>query len=116
MPTYRAPLRDIRFVLHELVGSEKLNALPGYEDATPDVFDAVLEEAAKLCEEVLFPLNQSGDAEGCTFENGEVRTPIGFKDAWNTFVAGGWTGLASSPEWGGQGLPLTLRYVLDEMI
>lgn len=116
MPTYRAPLRDIRFVLHELVGSEKLNALPGYEDATPDVFDAVLDEAAKLCEEVLFPLNQSGDAEGCTFENGEVRTPSGFKDAWNTFVAGGWTGLASSPEWGGQGLPLTLRYVLDEMI
>lgn len=116
MPTYRAPLQDIRFVLHELVGSEALSKLPGYEEATPDVLDAVLEEAATLCEEVLFPLNQSGDAEGCTFEDGEVRTPAGFKEAWNTFVAGGWTGLASSTEWGGQGLPLTLRFVLDEMI
>lgn len=116
MPTYRAPLRDMRFVLHELVRSEALTSLPGYEDATPDVLDAVLDEAAKLCEEVLFPLNQRGDAEGCRFENGEVRTPNGFKEAWDTFVAGGWTGLASSPEWGGQGLPLTLRFALDEMI
>ncbi len=116
MPTYRAPLDDMRFVLHELVGSAQLSELPGYEDATPDMLDAVMDEAATLCEEVLFPLNQSGDAEGCQFENGDVRTPDGFKAAYRTFVDGGWPGLASAPEWGGQGLPLTLRFVVDEMM
>ncbi len=116
MPTYRAPLEDMRFVLHELIGSAQLAALPGYEDATPDMLDAVMDEASTLCEEVLFPLNQSGDAEGCRFENGEVQTPDGFIAAYRTFVEGGWPGLASAPEWGGQGLPLTLRFVVDEMM
>ena len=79
MPTYQAPLRDIRFVLHEMLGVEKIAELPGYEDATTDIVDAVLEEGAKLCENELQPLNYSGDQEGCTYENGVVRTPEGLQ-------------------------------------
>jgi alkylation response protein AidB-like acyl-CoA dehydrogenase len=116
MTVYRAPLRDMRFVLHELLGAEKLAELPGYGDATPDVLDAVLEEGAKLCESVLFPLNRAGDEEGCLLENGVVRTPKGFKDAYDVFVEGGWTGLAADPAHGGQGLPKALKFVVDEMV
>ena len=85
MTVYKAPLRDYRFVLQELFDVGELSKLPGYEDATPDVFESVLEEGAKLCEEVLFPINRSGDEEGCTFENGVVRTPKGFKEAYELF-------------------------------
>ncbi len=82
MVTYAAPLDDIRFCLTELFDYEAtVAALPGYEEATPDLIDAVLEEAAKFCENELLPLNRSGDEEGCTFENGVVRTPEGFKEA-----------------------------------
>jgi len=116
MPTYHAPLDDIRFVLHELLGAEALADLPGYEDATPDVIDAVLEEAAKLAENELFPLNQSGDEEGCVFENGVVRTPKGFKEAYDAFTEGGWTGLAADPEYGGQGLPKVVNFVMEEIL
>jgi alkylation response protein AidB-like acyl-CoA dehydrogenase len=116
MTIYRAPLRDMRFVLHELLGVEKLAALPGYEDATPDVIDAVLEEGAKLCENVLLPLNRSGDEEGCLLENGVVRTPKGFQEAYDVFVEGGWTGLAADPAFGGQGLPKALKSMVDEMV
>jgi hypothetical protein len=79
MTTYKAPLRDFHFVLNELFDVGELAKLPGYEEATPDVFASVLEEAGKFCEEVLFPLNRSGDEEGCHYENGVVRTPAGFK-------------------------------------
>ena len=82
MATYQAPLRDIRFVLHEVLDSGSLSTLPGYEQATPELMDAVIDEAAKMSEQVLFPLNLSGDAEGCTYENGVVRTPKGFKEAF----------------------------------
>jgi alkylation response protein AidB-like acyl-CoA dehydrogenase len=116
MTTYRAPLRDMRFVLHELLGVEKLAELPGYEDATAEVIDQVIEEGAKLCENVLFPINRAGDEAGCVYENGVVRTPAGFKDAYDAFVAGGWTGLAADPEYGGQGLPKTIKFVIDEMV
>jgi len=116
MTLYKAPLRDYRFVLQELFDVGELAKLPGYEEATPDVFDSVLEEGAKLCEEVLFPLNRSGDEEGCTFENGVVRTPKGFKEAYETFRQGGWTALACDPAYGGQGLPHTLHFFLEEMI
>ena len=92
MTVYKAPLRDYKFVLEELFDIGEIAKLPGYEEATPDTFAAVLEEAAKICEEVLFPLNHSGDAEGCTFENGVVRTPKGFKEAYELFREGGWTG------------------------
>ena len=97
MTTYRAPQRDMRFVLHELLEVERLAALPGYADATPDVIDAVIEEGAKFCENVLFPINRTSDEQGCVYENGVVRTPGGFKEAYDRFVEGGWTGLAADP-------------------
>ena len=116
MPIYKAPLEDVRFVLDEIVGAGKLAELPGYEDATPDLIAQVLEEGAKLCEEVLFPLNQSGDGEGCTFENGVVRTPKGFKEAYATYIEAGWQGLSCDPAYGGQGLPKLVNTMLEEFI
>ena len=88
MTVYRAPQRDMRFVLHELLEVEQLSRLPGYEEASADVIDAVIEEGAKFCENVLFPINRTGDEQGCVYENGVVRTPEGFKDAYDRFVAG----------------------------
>ena len=117
MTTYTAPLRDMRFVTHEVFdAATTLTALPGYEEASKDLIDAVLEECGKLCEGVLAPLNQSGDQEGCRFNNGEVTTPKGFKEAYRQFADGGWCGLTASPEYGGQGLPETLQYLVDEMV
>ncbi|HEX7390248.1 MAG TPA: acyl-CoA dehydrogenase C-terminal domain-containing protein [Acidiphilium sp.] len=116
MPTYKAPLDDMRFVLHELYGDADITALPGNAEFTPELIDNVLEEAAKLAEGVLFPLNQSGDLEGCTFENGVVRTPSGFKGAYDTFREGGWTAMAASPEYGGQGLPAPVTLMVEEML
>jgi 3-(methylsulfanyl)propanoyl-CoA dehydrogenase len=116
MTTYHAPRRDMRFVLHELLEVEQLSRLPGYEDATADVIDAVIEEGAKFCENVLFPINRTGDEEGCVYENGVVRTPAGFKEAYDRFVEGGWTGLAADPAHGGQGLPKAIKLVVDEMV
>ena len=116
MTTYSAPLRDMRFVLHELLEVGELATLRGYEEATPDLIDAVLEEGAKLAENVLFPLNRSGDEEGCTFENGVVRTPRGFKEAYDQFAEAGWVGLAADPAFGGQGLPAVVKVAFDEMI
>ena len=80
MAVYKAPLKDIQFVLNEVLDVSQLARLPGYEDATPDTIHAIMEEAAKLCENVLFPLNRSGDEEGCTYENGVVHTPKGTAD------------------------------------
>jgi alkylation response protein AidB-like acyl-CoA dehydrogenase len=116
MTTYSAPLRDMRFVLHELLDVGQLAALPGYEEATPDLIDAVLEEGAKLAENVLFPLNRPGDEAGCSFENGVVRTPQGFKDAYDQFAQAGWIGLAADPAFGGQGLPAVVKVAVDEMV
>jgi len=116
MPTYKAPLDDIRFVLDEVLDVGQLTALRGYEDAAPDVLLAVLEEGGKLCEEVLAPLNQQGDAEGCRLENGVVRTPTGFKEAYAAFREGGWPAMIADPEYGGQGLPRLTRFVFDEML
>ena len=116
MATYAAPLREIRFVLNEVLNAEQLSKLPGYEDATPDLFDAVLEEAAKLCVNELLPLNLSGDKEGCHYENGVVRTPAGFKEAYTKFIEGGWTSLSCDPEFGGQGMPHLLEFVVQELI
>jgi alkylation response protein AidB-like acyl-CoA dehydrogenase len=116
MPSYKAPLADIAFVLDELLDVSQLSALPGYGDATPDVLAAVREEAAKLCEEVLAPLNQTGDAEGCHYERGVVRTPRGFREAYDAYREGGWPAMVASPEHGGQGLPRIAGVVLDEML
>ena len=117
MATYRAPVRDMQFVLHELLGVEReFAALPGFEETTRDLMDPVLQEAAKLCENVLFPLLRVGDQEGCTFEDGEVRTPSGFRDAYRAYVDGGWGTLTCNPEFGGQGLPHTLAVFVEEML
>lgn len=116
MPVYNAPLDDIRFVLFELLDAERLTELEGYEEASRDLVDPVLEEGARICEEVLFPLNQSGDAEGCRFENGEVRTPKGFREAYATFAEGGWCGLSADPDYGGMGLPVLVNTVMQEII
>ena len=116
MTTYKAPLRDIRFVLHELLDLARLGRLARFDSTTPDVVDPILEGAAMLCERVLFPLNRSGDEEGCHYENGVVRTPSGFQDAYRAFAAGGWTSLACDPAFGGQGLPEVVNLALTEMV
>lgn len=117
MVVYKAPLKDIRFILYELLDYEQTVAtLPGYEEATRDVVDAVLAEAARFCENELLPLNGPGDLEGCIFESGVVRTPRGFREAYRAFVGGGWTGLSCAPERGGQGLPKVLQFILQELI
>lgn len=116
MPVYKAPLEDMRFVLHQLFDSNEVTALHGNEEFTPELIDSVLEEAAKFSEGVLFPLNQSGDLEGCTYENGVVRTPAGFKDAYKAFCEGGWTAMGADPEYGGQGLPIPAAMMVEEML
>ena len=107
MSTYRAPLRDMQFVLRELAGVEEIAKLPGYEETT-DVLDAILDEASTFASEILSPLNQSGDKEGCTWNDGVVTTPKGFKEAYKQFSKAGWIGLPVPAEYGGQGLPQLL--------
>src|SRR5260221_4988656 len=116
MPAYTAPLRDIRFVLNEVLNVEQLSTLPGFADATPDVIDAILDEAGKFCSQELQPLNHSGDEEGCHFDNGTVTTPKGFKEAYDKFVEGGWPGLPCDSDYGGQGLPKVINFAVEEMI
>ncbi|KAA0700058.1 acyl-CoA dehydrogenase [Neorhizobium sp. P12A] len=115
MPTYKAPVDDTLFVLNDVLGLERYNNLPGFADATPDMIEAILGEAAKMAEEVLFPLNYSGDQEGCTrHADGTVSTPKGFKHAYDAYREGGWIGLAVPQEFGGQGLPYTLHAAVCE--
>ncbi|WP_022955202.1 acyl-CoA dehydrogenase C-terminal domain-containing protein [Perlucidibaca piscinae] len=117
MPAYKAPLRDMRFLMNEVFDYPKHYAnLPGGEEASPDLIDAILDESAKFCENVLAPLNLPGDLEGCHFENGEVRTPAGFKEAYEQYVAGGWQGLNYPTEFGGQGLPMSMGLFRSEMM
>lgn len=118
MPIYNAPLDDIRFVLHDVLNVEQLSTeIPDFAEATRDLIDPVLEEGAKICQDVLFPLNQSGDLEGCKHhDDGSVTTPKGFKEAYKTFCEGGWTGLSANPDFGGMGLPTTINTVMQELI
>ncbi len=117
MPQYKAPLRDMRFLLNEVFDYTSHYAKqPNAEDATPDMVDAILEGAATFCEEVLAPLNLSGDQEGCTFNNGEVTTPKGFKEAYAEYVAGGWQGISHPKQYGGQELPMSLNLLKSEMM
>ncbi|ASP38678.1 acyl-CoA dehydrogenase [Bacterioplanes sanyensis] len=116
---YQAPLRDMQFVLYELLqGDQILPALPGYEDATREIMDAMLNEGAKLAENVMAPLNESGDREGCQYDpdSKTVTTPSGFKEAYRQFAENGWTALSSPVEYGGQGLPHTLNTLAEEMV
>ena len=116
MSTYVAPLKDMRFVLNELAGLAEVAKLPGYEEASPDTVDAILEEAAKFASEVLDPLNRVGDQEGSRWKDGVVTTPKGFKEAYRKYVEGGWGALPFGPEWGGQGLPKLVATVVEEML
>ncbi|HYN20957.1 MAG TPA: acyl-CoA dehydrogenase C-terminal domain-containing protein [Thermoanaerobaculia bacterium] len=116
MPTYKAPLRDLRFVYYELFDGEGLAKLPGFEEATPDVVEAVLEEMGKIASEVLQPLNATGDEEGCKLENGAVRAPTGFREAWALLREGGWMGLTADPDYGGQGMPYSVGVATSELM
>src|SRR5687767_10693991 len=115
MSTYMAPLKDMRFALNELAGLSEVAKLPGYQEATPDTVDAILEEASKFSSAVLDPINYSGDREGSKFDDGEVRTPKGFREAYKKFCAGGWNALPFEAEWGGQGLPKLVSTPVQEM-
>ena len=117
MPTYKAPVRDMRFLMNEVFDFEShYKTLPNGEEATPDMVEAIIGEMAKLCENTIAPLYQSGDEEGCELKDGVVTTPKGFKEAYNEFVAGGWQGLSHPVEYGGQGLPMSLGLLKQEMM
>ena len=117
MPVYRAPVDEVMFLLDDVFAIARYNNLPGFADASPDVLAAILGEAARLSEEVVQPLNRGGDEQGCVRgEDGSVRTPNGFKEAYRKYAAGGWMGISAPPEFGGQGLPATLTTVVNEML
>ena len=118
MPSYKAPLRDQQFVLHEVLGAvDTLKQMPRYADIDVDIVNHVVEEAGKFCEEILLPTNQVGDEDGCTYDPAtkSVKTPTGFKQAFDAFREAGWQGLAAEHEYGGQGLPHLLQIVFYEM-
>src|SRR6201999_2066270 len=115
MPTYKAPLEDVNFLLNDVFQIDRYDNLPGFSDASSDVREAILGEAAKLAEEVLQPINRVGDLEGCKrADDGSVTTPKGFKDAFKQVAEGGWLGLSAPQEFGGQGLPVTLSQAVNE--
>jgi alkylation response protein AidB-like acyl-CoA dehydrogenase len=117
MPTYKAPLNDYRFILNDVLQIGNYSNLPGFTDVSPDLVDAILDGAAQISEKVLQPLNHSGDQEGCTrHDDGSVTTPKGYKEAYKTFIEGGWGALTSDPAYGGQGLPHTLGICTNEML
>ncbi len=115
MSDYHAPIKDMQFVIDEIAGLDAVAALPGYEDATRDLVEAILEQAGKLANEVFSPLNPVGDAEGTRVENNVVISPTGYAEAYRQFVENGWQGLAKSPEYDGQGLPFLVHSAVAEM-
>ena len=115
MPIYNAPVKDLQFVLHDLLKVSEQD-IPGFEDLDRDFTSAVIEEAGKVASEVLAPLNMVGDVEGCVLENGVVRTPKGFKDAFKVMKDGGWTAMDCDPEYGGQGLPYVMHTAAQELM
>jgi alkylation response protein AidB-like acyl-CoA dehydrogenase len=114
MPHYNAPTKDMHYVLNDVL-DVKNSSIPGYADLDADSLSAILEEAGKITSQVLAPLNAVGDQEGCHFENGVIRTPAGFKDAFEQVKEGGWTGIDCDPEFGGQGLPYLVGTAVGEM-
>ncbi len=117
MPTYKAPVDDVLFLLNDVFHIERHANLPGFADASPDLVEAILGEAAKFSENVLTPLNRIGDVEGCTrHDDGSVTTPKGFKDAYRQIVEGGWVGISAPSEFGGQGLPMFMTQQVNEFL
>jgi len=114
MPAYTAPVRDMQFLLNDVMSVQSAN-IPGYDELDPDFLTAILNECGKINTDVLAPLNAIGDTQGCTLENGVVRTPDGFKDAFEQVKEGGWTGIDCDPEFGGQGLPYLIGTAVGEM-
>jgi hypothetical protein len=117
MPVYKAPVDEVLFLLNDVFQISRYNNLPGFADASPDLIEPILAEAAKLCEQVVQPLNLPGDREGCTrHDDGRVTTPKGFKEAYKQYAEGGWMGISAPTEFGGQGLPGLLTTVANEML
>src|SRR6188474_1465302 len=115
MPIYKAPVEDVTFLLNDVFQIDRYNNLPGFADASADVREAIIGEAAKLSEQVLQPLNRAGDLEGCVrHDDASVTTPKGFKEAFKQVAEGGWLGLSAPAEFGGQGLPVTLSQAVTE--
>ncbi|MEM8593897.1 MAG: acyl-CoA dehydrogenase C-terminal domain-containing protein [Pseudomonadota bacterium] len=116
---YKAPQDDIKFLINDVLKFEdhyKKHTIPGGDEATPEMVEMIISESAKFCENVLTPLYQTGDEEGCTLVDGEVKTPTGFKEAYQQFIEGGWQGLSHPVEYGGQGLPMSLGIVKSDMM
>ena len=116
MPSFKAPLEDIQFILEEIIDFDQLKETEKYAHISSDLVKTVLEEAGKLCENEIFPLNQSGDQQGCHFKEGTVTTPKGFKEAYDQFVQGGWQALSCEEKWGGQEMPRLLDFILSEIL
>ena len=116
MPVYKAPVRDIRFVINEVLESEKLyQTLPGYEEATEELMNAIVDEGARFAENVIAPLNRNGDEEGCHWSESGVTTPAGYKEAYRQYVENGWPALSADVEYGGQGMPNMLGIIANEL-
>jgi 3-(methylthio)propanoyl-CoA dehydrogenase len=115
MAEYVAPLKDMQFVLKHVVGLDQVNTLPGWEEVTDDLVDALLEEAAKMATEVLSPLNYSGDRQGAQFKDGVVKMPAGFREAYKQYTDAGWNRILGPTDFGGQGLPHVVATPIEEM-
>lgn len=117
MPVYHAPVKDALFLLNEVFATEHFDKLSGFADVTPDTVEAILSEAGRFCEKTLLPINRTGDLDGCQrHEDGSVTTPQGFREAFELYAKGGWSGLSADPLYGGQGLPGTLSSIIQEYI
>ncbi|MDQ7049807.1 MAG: acyl-CoA dehydrogenase family protein [Enterobacterales bacterium] len=115
--SYKAPLEDMNFLINQVFNiDQQLSDIPAFSDFDQSLYAAILEESAKFSENVLYPLNRTGDEQGCQFKDGEVTTPSGFKDAYKAYGDGGWQGVSGDPEYGGQGLPKTINLLTEEMV